>query len=102
MTQYILTTCDSGNDYLGTSMYTFERGPMVAGEPNPVILQFSNLDFEVYGPLIGDELVMLSTDIGDDLPPPGSPVLILSVQDDLFGDAHVDALNLWELFIDWS
>jgi hypothetical protein len=46
---------------------------------------------------------MLSANIdGDDLPPPGSPVPILSVQDDLFGDAQFDALNVWELFIDWS
>jgi hypothetical protein len=99
---YILTTRDFGISSIGTSVYAFEKGPMVAGEPNPGILQFS-LDFEVYGPLIGDALIMLSADIdGDDLPPPGSPVPILSVQDDLFGDAQFDALNVWELFVDWS
>jgi hypothetical protein len=99
---YILTTRDFSTNYFGTSMYAFEKGPMVAGKPNPGILQFS-LDFEVYGPLIGDELTMLAADIdGDDLPPPGSPVPILSVQDDLFGDAQFDALNVWELFVDWS
>ena len=41
---YILTTRDFGNDYFGTSVYAFEKDPMVAGEPNPGVLQFS-LDY---------------------------------------------------------
>ena len=101
---YILTTrdFDFDNSYFGTSVYAFEKAKMIAGDPNPGVLRRS-LDFAIYGALIGDELTMLPADIdGDNLPPPGSPVPILSVQDDLFGDASFDALNVWELSVDWS
>ncbi len=97
----VLTTRDfGGGSYFGTSIYALEKAPLITGA-GVNGFQYT-LEQSIYGSLIGDGLHLLAADVdGAELPPPGSPIPIVSSQDDNFG-APSDALNVWDLFVDWT
>lgn len=71
---------------------------------NTLASRFSQhiLGKEKYGSLIGDGQHMLPPDIdGKRLPVLGAPIPILSSQDDDYG-APFDAINVWELSVNWT
>lgn len=100
---YILTTRDFGGgfpSYQGVSVYAIEKKPMLVGDTPRYIRQVRSRT--QWRSLIGDGLHMQSADVdGNRLPPPNSPVPILSSQDDDFG-APFDAINVWEMSINWN
>jgi hypothetical protein len=100
---YILTTRDFGTvDGYGISVYALEKNKMVNGEPNARAVQFF-LDSEVVPiNLIGDGLLPPDID-GTRRPINGAPAPIVGTQDDggPYG-ATFDALNIWELSVQWQ
>jgi hypothetical protein len=99
---YVLTTRDFGGDFLykGASVYAIEKKPMLSGKPTRYSQQI--LDQRRHGSRIGDGVDMLPADIdGRRLPQPRVPIPIFSSQDNDYG-APFDAINIWELSVDWS
>jgi hypothetical protein len=99
---YLLTSRDFGpkNAY-GISVYALEKQRMIAGDPDARMVHFF-LDSAVPGvlPRIGDGL--LPADI-DGANADGNPAPIVGTQDDggPYG-ATFDALNVYELSVDWT
>jgi hypothetical protein len=103
-TSYILTTRDFGTTYLGTSVYAFEKSAMISGQGSVPVKQFI-LNQAVYSFLIGDDLHMLAADVDGPSAPSSNVVPIFSSQDDDLGPnppGKVDAINVWDLTIDWN
>ncbi|KAF5407693.1 MAG: hypothetical protein Udaeo2_21920 [Candidatus Udaeobacter sp.] len=105
---YILTTRDFGLiDRYGISVYALEKNKMVNGEPNARAVQFfleANVTPTGTVPLelVGDGLLPPDID-GNRRPINGAPAPIVGTQDDAAGyGATFDALNIWELSIQWK
>jgi hypothetical protein len=100
---YIMTTRDFGDvTGYGISVYALEKNKMLAGNPKARAVQFF-LDSNVV-PLeqIGDGLLPPDVD-GTRRPQDHVPAPIVGTQDDGAGyGATFDALNVWELSIQWS
>jgi hypothetical protein len=100
---YILTTRDFGSvDAYGISVYALEKNKMVNGDPNARAVQFF-LDSEVVPlNLIGDGLLPPDID-GSRRPRDRASAPIVGTQDDdaPYG-ATFDALNIWELSVQWK
>jgi len=99
---YILTSRDFGPTVeYGISVYALEKNKMVAGNPNARAVQFF-LDSEIVPlELMGDGLLPPDID-GNRRPNEGAPAPIVGTQDDGAGyGATVDALNIWELRVQW-
>jgi len=105
---YILTTRDFGfAERYGISVYALEKNKMVNGNPNARAVQFfleANVTPTGTVPLelVGDGLLPPDMD-GNRRPIDGAPAPIVGTQDDAAGyGATFDALNIWELSINWS
>jgi hypothetical protein len=105
---YILTTRDFGLiDRYGISVYALEKNKMVNGNPNARAVQFfleANVTPTGTVPLelVGDGLLPPDMD-GNRRPIDGAPAPIVGTQDDAAGyGATFDALNIWELSIQWK
>jgi hypothetical protein len=100
---YILTTRDFGlvNRY-GISVYALEKAKMISGNPNARAVQFF-LDSDLIPlELIGDGLLPADID-GHRRPQNGAPAPIFGTQDDDWGyGATSDAINVWELTVQWK
>lgn len=102
---YIMTTRDFGlgpNDGYGISIYALEKAKMISGNPNARAVQFF-LDSDVVPlHLIGDGL--LPADIDGHRRPQArvAAPIIGSMDDDYFYGAPFDALNIWELWVQWN
>jgi hypothetical protein len=100
---YILTTRDFGDaGSYGISVYALEKNKMVSGLAKARAVQFY-LDSNVVSlNLIGDGLLPADVD-GKTKPKNDAPALIVGTQDDnaAYG-APSDALNLWELRVQWN
>jgi hypothetical protein len=100
---YLMTTRDFGEvDEYGISVYALEKNKMLAGNPNARAVQFF-LDYNVVPlNLIGDGLLPADID-GTRRPIDRVPAPIVGTQDDgAFYDATFDALNIWELWVQWK
>ena len=100
---YIMTTRDFGliNQY-GISVYALEKNKMINGQAKARAVQFF-LDSNVV-PLeqIGDGLLPADVD-GNAKPKADAPAPIVGSQDDGAGyGATFDALNIWELRVQWN
>ena len=100
---YVLTTRDFGFETgYGISIYALEKRKMIAGNPDARAVQFfldSNL---VPLELMGDGLLPPDID-GTRRPLDNVPVPIVGTQDDNSGyGATFDALNIWELDVQWK
>jgi hypothetical protein len=100
---YIMTTRDFGLiDQYGISVYALEKNKMIAGNPNARAVQFFLDSAVVPLNLIGDGL--LPPDIDGNRRPIGlAPAPIVGTQDDdyVYG-ATFDALNIFELAVQWK
>ncbi|MGE5374657.1 MAG: hypothetical protein ACM3XO_06325 [Bacteroidota bacterium] len=100
---YILTTRDFGDaGSYGISVYALEKNKMVNGQAKARAVQFY-LDSNVVPlNLIGDGLLPPDVD-GKTKPKNDAPALIVGTQDDnaAYG-ASSDALNLWEMRVQWN
>jgi hypothetical protein len=100
---YILTTRDFGDvDEYGISVYALEKNKMIAGNPKARAVQFF-LDSNIVPlNLIGDGLLPPDLD-GNRRPIDGAAAPIVGTQDDNapYG-ATFDALNIWELKVQWK
>ena len=100
---YILTTRDFGFDNkYGISVYALEKAKMISGNPKARAVQFF-LDSDVVPlELIGDGLLPADID-GNRRPQAHVPAPIVGSQDgDYFYGALFDALNVWELSVQWN
>jgi hypothetical protein len=99
---YILTTRDFGDaGSYGISVYALEKNKMIAGNPNARAVQFY-LDSNVVPlNLLGDGLLPADID-GTRRPINGiSAPIVGSQDDDADYGATFDALNIWELTVQW-
>ena len=100
---YLLTSRDFGPTVeYGISVYALERNKMIAGNPNARAVQFFLDSAVVPINLIGDGLLPADID-GHRRPKDGAPAIIVGTQDDggPYG-ATVDALNIYELSVQWK
>jgi hypothetical protein len=77
---------------------------MISGQGSVPVKQFI-LNQAVYSFLIGDDLHMLAADVDGPSAPSSNVVPIFSSQDDDLGPnppGKVDAINVWDLTIDWN
>jgi hypothetical protein len=100
---YIMTTRDFGvfNKY-GISIYALEKAKMISGNPKARAVQFFLDSDEVPLELIGDGL--LPPDIDGHRRPQArvAAPIVGSMDDDYFYGAPFDALNIWELWVQWN
>ena len=100
---YLLTSRDFGrkNAY-GISVYALEKERMVAGDPNARMVHFFLDSAVVPLSLIGDGLLPADID-GTAQPTEDAPAPIVGTQDNnaSYG-ATFDALNIWELSVQWN
>jgi hypothetical protein len=100
---YIMTTRDFGDaGGYGISVYALEKNKMIAGNPKARAVQFF-LDSNVVPlELIGDGLLPPDID-GKRRPIDGIAAPIVGTQDDSYPyGATFDALNVWELKVQWK
>ncbi len=101
---YIMTTRDFGDQTgYGISVYALEKNKMLAGNPKARAVQFF-LDGNdpAMLPLVGDGLLPPDID-GTRRPIDRVPAPIVGTQDDGGGyGATFDALNIWELSVQWQ
>jgi hypothetical protein len=100
---YLLTSRDFGrkNAY-GISVYALEKERMIAGDPNARMVHFFLDSAVVPLSLIGDGLLPADID-GTAQPAEDAPAPIVGTQDNnaSYG-ATFDALNIWELSVQWN
>jgi hypothetical protein len=100
---YVLTSRDSAStgEY-GVSVYALEKSKMITGIPNARAVHFFLDSTSVPANLIGDGLLPADVD-GKVQPTDTAAIPIMGVQDDggPFG-ATFDALNIWDLRIQWQ
>jgi len=100
---YVLTSRDFGNDgSYGISAYALEKNKMLAGNPSARAVHFFLDSAVVPLNLIGDGLLPAYID-GTRLPKEDAPIPLVGTQDDdaPYG-ATFDALNVWEMSIQWQ
>ncbi|HLE51143.1 MAG TPA: hypothetical protein VI755_03740, partial [Anaerolineales bacterium] len=100
---YLMTTRDFGDvSGYGISVYALEKNKMIAGNPKARAVQFF-LDSNVVSlELIGDGLLPPDID-GTRRPKDGIAAPITGTQDDGAGyGATFDALNIWEMKVQWK
>jgi hypothetical protein len=100
---YIMTTRDFGDfDEYGISVYALEKSKMISGQPNARAVQFF-LDSNVVPlNLIGDGLLPPDID-GNRRPIDRIAAPIVGTQDDdYFYGAPFDAINIFELKVQWN
>ena len=100
---YVMTTRDFGLvDQYGISVYALEKNKMINGQAKARAVQFF-LDSNVVPlEMIGDGLLPPDVD-GKTKPKNDAPAPIVGTQDDGAGyGATFDALNIWELQVQWN
>jgi hypothetical protein len=100
---YVLTTRDFGDaGSYGISAYALEKNKMINGQPKARAVQFY-LDSNIVPlNLIGDGLLPADVD-GKTKPRTDAPIPFIGTQDDNadYG-ATLDALNVWEMKVQWN
>jgi hypothetical protein len=99
---YVLTSRDFGPTVeYGISVYALEKNKMIAGNPNARAVHFFLDSAVVPINLIGDGLLPATID-GTRQPAEDAAIPVIGTQDDggPYG-ATFDALNVWELSINW-
>ena len=101
---YVITTREFGPTVeYGIGVYAIDRNKMIEGDPNAQVVSFflDGNDPEIL-PLVGDGLLPADVD-GKTKPKQDVPIPIVGTQDDDFGyGATFDALNIWELDVQWN
>jgi hypothetical protein len=99
---YALTTREFGpNGEYGIGVFGLEKSKMIRGESARSLSFFVDGNDPALLPLVGDGLLPADVD-GRRLPPAGSPIPLAGTQDDDWEyGATSDALNLWNLSVNW-
>ncbi len=100
---YVATTREFGpNGEYGIGAYALEKSRMLQGKSARAISFFINGNKPRLLPLVGDGLLPADID-GDRQPPRDAAIPLLGSQDDnwVYG-AKSDALNVWDLRVQWS
>jgi hypothetical protein len=100
---YVLTTRDFGEvDEYGISVYALEKNKMVEGSPKARAVQFFLDSTVVPLNLIGDGLLPPDID-GKTKPKNDAAIPVVGTQDDDYPyGAPFDALNIWEMRVQWN
>jgi hypothetical protein len=99
---YIMTTRDFGWVDYGISVYALEKNKMLEGSPKARAVQFFLDSVDVPLHLIGDGLLPPDID-GTRRPIDRIAAPIVGTMDDnAFYGAPFDALNIWELWVQWK
>jgi hypothetical protein len=101
---YVLTTRDFGDaGSYGISVYALEKNKMVNGQAKARAVQFYlSGDDPAVLPLVGDGLLPADVD-GKAKPKNDAPMVIVGTQDDGAGyGATFDALNIFEMNVQWN
>lgn len=81
--------------WAGQGVIAFDREKMLAGLPASMqYLDLFGLDANLGG--------MLPADLDGPAPPPGSPGYFVQMDDDAWGYASEDRLQLWQFHVDWA
>ncbi|MGE5243729.1 MAG: CARDB domain-containing protein [Betaproteobacteria bacterium] len=81
--------------FAGQGVVAFDREKMLAGLPAPLVFfDLGAVDINLGG--------MLPADLDGPPPPAGSPDYFVQVDDDAWGYAAQDELQLWRFHVDWS
>ena len=81
--------------YAGQGVIAFDRQKMLAGLPATMqYVDLAPVDINLGG--------MLPADLDGPAPPPGSPGYFVQVDDDTWGYAPSDRLQLWRFSVDWA
>ena len=98
---YVLTSRDFGSTY-GISVYALEKRKMIAGDPTARSVHYFIDSAVVPINLIGDGLLPADID-GRQMPEDDAAIPLVGTQDDNAGyGAPFDALNIWDLSIQWE
>jgi len=100
---YVMTTRDFGLSGYGISVYALEKNKMINGQAKARAVQFflDGNDPNIL-PLVGDGLLPPDVD-GKTKPKNDAPAPIVGTQDDGAGyGGTIDALNIWELKVQWN
>jgi hypothetical protein len=101
---YVLTTRDFGDaGSYGISVYALEKNKMINGQAKARAVQFYlSGDDPAVLPLVGDGLLPADVD-GKAKPKTDAPMVIVGTQDDGAGyGATFDALNIFEMNVQWN
>jgi len=81
--------------YAGQGVVAFDRAKMLAGQPAAAIYyDLASTDMNLGG--------MLPADLDGPAPPAGSPAYFVEMDDDAWGYAPSDQLQLWQFHADWT
>jgi hypothetical protein len=99
---YYITTREFAPDdsFVGVGVYALDRQQMIGGSGTPRVVSFRLGPNPAYLP--GDGLLAANLD-GKRMPPAGSPEYLVGSMDDGFGyGAPFDALNVFQVRVNWS
>jgi hypothetical protein len=81
--------------FAGQGVVAFDREKMLAGlQANMIYFDLSSIDMNLGG--------MLPADLDGPAPPAGSPGYFVQMDDDAWGYAAADELQLWKFHVDWN
>jgi len=81
--------------YAGQGVVAFDRAKMLAGQPAAAIYyDLASTDMNLGG--------MLPADLDGPAPPTGAPAYFVEMDDDAWGYAPSDQLQLWQFHADWT
>ncbi|HET7617873.1 MAG TPA: CARDB domain-containing protein [Vicinamibacterales bacterium] len=91
MNQYTAVTLQ----FAGQGVAAFDRASMLAGQPANMIY----FDLDSVDPNLGG---MLPADLDGRAPPPQAPALYAQIDDDAWGYAPIDQIQVWRFHADWA
>jgi len=81
--------------WAGQGVVAFDRAKMLAGQPaSAIYYDLAPVDMNLAG--------MLPADLDGPAPPAGSPAYFAQIDDDAWGVAPVDQLQIWKFHTDWT
>ena len=90
--EYVITTNENQS-----TIYALNRTNLLAGTPTPAqrftMTNFGTIGFQAATPVSMNGIV---------IPPGNTPALLMRMRDDAWSGAATDALEMWELDIDWA
>ena len=90
---YIITTNESGN----SPVYAINRADLLSGTPTSA----QRFTVPSYG-TIGFQATTPVSLLGTTNPPAGAPPMVMRMRDDAWSGVANDALEIWEINLDWS
>lgn len=81
--------------FAGQGVVAFDRAKMLQGQPaSAIYYDLANVDMNLGG--------MLPADLDGPAPPAGSPAYFAQIDDDAWGGASTDQIQIWQFHTDWT